>query len=211
MSYNCIIFDFDGTLANTENVIFQVYNKIAKKYGYKEITREYIEELKHMPIHNILKDLEIPYLKVFSLIKKGQKMMKEYHTSTNPYEEDLTEILKELKSNVKYMGIISSNTKKNIEKFLKKEKIQTMDFVISSPLFSKEIKINKIKKKFKLKDEDILYVGDEVRDVVSAKKANIDIASVTYGYNTVEYLKTENPTFFIDSLKELLKIIKEPA
>lgn len=209
MKYKCVIFDFDGTLANTENVIFRVYNEIAKKYGYKEITHDYIDELKHQPIHNIIKDLGVPYLKVFSLIKKGQKLMKEYHKSMDPYEEDLKETLKILKSKLSYMGIISSNSKKNINTFLKNEKIDTMDFIISSPLFSKEIKINKLKKKLKLKDEDILYVGDEVRDIVSAKKANIDIASVTYGYNTKEYLSSEHPTYFIDDLKELFNIIEK--
>ena len=209
MKYKCVIFDFDGTLANTENVIFRVYNEIAKKYGYKEITHDYIDELKHQPIHNIIKDLGVPYLKVFSLIKKGQKLMKEYHKSMDPYEEDLKETLKILKSKLSYKGIISSNSKKNINTFLKNEKIDTMDFIISSPLFSKEIKINKLKKKLKLKDEDILYVGDEVRDIVSAKKANIDIASVTYGYNTKEYLSSENPTYFIDDLKELFNIIEK--
>ena len=209
MKYKCVIFDFDGTLANTENVIFRVYNEIAKKYGYKEITHDYIDELKHQPIHNIIKDLGVPYLKVFSLIKKGQKLMKEYHKSMDPYEEDLKETLEALKSKLSYMGIISSNSKKNINTFLKNENIVTMDFIISSPLFSKEIKINKLKKKLRLKDEDILYVGDEVRDIVSAKKANIDIASVTYGYNTKEYLSSEEPTYFIDNLKELFNIIKK--
>lgn len=209
MKYKCVIFDFDGTLANTENVIFRVYNEIAKKYGYKEITHDYIDELKHQPIHNIIKDLGVPYLKVFSLIKKGQKLMKEYHKSMDPYEKDLREILEILKSKLSYMGIISSNSKKNINTFLKNENIDTMDFIISSPLFSKEIKINKLKKKLKLQDEDILYVGDEVRDIVSAKKANIDIASVTYGYNTKEYLSSENPTYFIDNLKELFNIIEK--
>ncbi|WP_294464496.1 HAD-IA family hydrolase [uncultured Anaerofustis sp.] len=209
MKYKCVIFDFDGTLANTENVIFRVYNEIAKKYGYKEITHDYIDELKHQPIHNIIKDLGVPYLKVFSLIKKGQKLMKEYHKSMDPYEEDIKETLKILKSKLSYMGIISSNSKKNINTFLKNENIDTMDFIISSPLFSKEIKINKLKKKLKLKDEDILYVGDEVRDIVSAKKANIDIASVTYGYNTKEYLSSEEPTYFIDNLKELFNIIEK--
>ena len=135
--------------------------------------------------------------------------MKEYHKSMDPYEEDLKETLKILKSKLSYMGIISSNSKKNINTFLKNEKIDTLDFIISSPLFSKEIKINKLKKKLKLKDEDILYVGDEVRDIVSAKKANIDIASVTYGYNTKEYLSSENPTYFIDDLKELFNIIEK--
>jgi len=209
MKYKCVIFDFDGTLANTENVIFKVYNEIAKKYGYKEITHEYIEEVKKQPLHNLAKDLGIPYLKVFSLIKRGQKLMKDYHKSMDPYEEDLREILIDLKSKLEYMGIISSNSKKNINRFLKNENIKTMDFIISSPLFSKENKINKLKNKLDLKDEEILYVGDEVRDVVSAKNSNIDIASVTYGYNTVEYLSTENPTYFIDSLKELFEIIKK--
>ena len=64
--------------------------------------------------------------------------------------EDIKDILINLKSNLKYMGIISSNTKKNINNFLKNENIDNMDFIISSPLFSKEIKINKIKKKLKL-------------------------------------------------------------
>ena len=102
MSYKCVIFDFDGTLANTENVIFVVYNQIARKYGYKEITHDYIDELKHQPIHNIAKDLGVPYLKIFSLMKKGQKLMKEYHKSMDPYEEDIKEILENLKSNLKY-------------------------------------------------------------------------------------------------------------
>ncbi|WP_290772223.1 HAD-IA family hydrolase [Anaerofustis sp.] len=208
MKYKCVIFDFDGTLANTENVIFHVYNEIAKKYGYKEITHDYIDELKHQPYHNIAKDLGVPYLKIFSLIKKGQKLMKEYTKSMDPYEEDIREILEKLKDNLKYMGVISSNSKKNINNFLKNENIKVMDFIISSPLFSKENKINKIKKKLNLEDKDVLYVGDEVRDIISAKKSNIDIASVTYGYNTKAYLSTQEPTYFIDSLKELFEIIK---
>lgn len=209
MKYKCIIFDFDGTLANSENVIFYAYNVLARKYGYKEITREYVEELKHLHIHNVAKDLEIPYLKVFPLIKKGQKIVKEHSSLMNPYEENLKDILENLKDMVSYMGIISSNTKKNIKSFLKEEKIDTMDFIVSSPLFSKENKIKKIMKKFELEPQDILYVGDETRDIEACKKAKVDVASVTWGYNTKELLSKENPTYFIDALEDLFKVIKK--
>ncbi len=44
MKYKCLIFDFDGTLANSENSMLFAYNAIADKYGFKILTNEDLDE-----------------------------------------------------------------------------------------------------------------------------------------------------------------------
>lgn len=40
MAYKCVVFDFDGTLADTEEKTFNIYNDMAEKYKYRKITKE---------------------------------------------------------------------------------------------------------------------------------------------------------------------------
>ncbi len=208
MTYKCIIFDFDGTLADSENAMVEIYNKLALKYGYKTITSSDVENFKSMPITSILSNLQIPYKKMFPLLKEGQKIFLTYSNYIKPYEEELKEILETLKNNTTHMGIISSNSKVNIKNFLKNHNIEFMDFIISSPLFSKEFKIQKILKKYKLNPSEVLYIGDEARDIVSSKKAKIKTCGVSWGYNTTEMLNKEEPDYLINTLSELIEISK---
>ena len=39
MAYKCVVFDFDGTLADTEEKTFNIYNDMAEKYKYRKITK----------------------------------------------------------------------------------------------------------------------------------------------------------------------------
>lgn len=107
------------------------------------------------------------------------------------------------------VGIISSNTKKNIRLFLEHRQIDSVDFVISSPLFSKEAKIKNIMRKNRLSEENVLYIGDETRDVDSAKKAGVRSVAVTWGWTGRELLAKHSPDYIIDSFDELLPVIAQ--
>ncbi len=76
-------------------------------------------------------------------------------------------------------------------------------------MFGKETKMRKIIKKEKISPNEVLYVGDEIRDINAAKNTGIDIASVAWGYNTVESLKKHNPEFLIYTPSELIEICKK--
>jgi phosphoglycolate phosphatase-like HAD superfamily hydrolase len=43
-----------------------------------------------------------------------------------------------------------------------------------------------------------VYVGDEVRDIVAARKAGVDVAAVSWGYNTREVLAKHEPDYLIE-------------
>ena len=66
--------------------------------------------------------------------------------------------------------------------------------------------MKRIMKKEKLRTSEVLYVGDEIRDINAAKNAGIDIASVGWGYNTVESLKKHKPEYLITEPSELINI-----
>ena len=68
--------------------------------------------------------------------------------------------------------------------------------------------MKKIIKKERLELKEVLYVGDEIRDIHAAKNTGIHIASVAWGYNTVESLKKNKPEYLIYEPAELIDICK---
>ncbi len=203
-----VIFDFDGTLADTEQWSLDIYNELAVKYNYKSYTLSEFEEMKKLPLSKIISMIDIPYTKIFVLLKEGQKILKKHINDVQAFNDDLKNVLIKIKELTGTIGIISSNTKKNIRRFCKNKDIENMNFFFSSPLFAKEIKIFRIINKYRLKPDEVLYVGDEVRDVESSRKAGIKIAAATWGYNNRSLLEKSNPDFLIDDITELVDILK---
>ncbi|RYD47438.1 MAG: carotenoid oxygenase, partial [Verrucomicrobiaceae bacterium] len=82
------------------------------------------------------------------------------------------------------------------------------DFISStSRLTGKSAHLRAIRKTFSLHAEEMLYVGDEIRDIKASKKAGIDMAAVTWGFNSSESLTAESPAHLINSPAELLKLV----
>jgi phosphoglycolate phosphatase len=205
---DCIIFDFDGTLADTERHSLAIYNKLAEEHGFTVFTLEEVEELKHMIPAKIIAKAKIPYTKLFKVLKEGQEMLKKHINEVPSFEADLKSVLDEVRPYTKKIGVISSNLKKNIRRFLKNNGVDDMDFIISSPLFTKEAKILKVIRKYHFDAARVVYVGDEFRDITASKKAGVKIVSVTWGYNSRELLEKGAPDAVIDNLSELTSLVR---
>ena len=118
-------------------------------------------------------------------------------------------ILKQLRKRYR-LGIVSSNSEENIKKILKENGVDKLfDYIYSaSSLFGKHKNLKRLIKKYKLNLEEVIYVGDEDRDILAAKKVGIKVVAVTWGYNSKEKLMKEKPDYLVSSPKELEKIFK---
>ena len=67
--------------------------------------------------------------------------------------------------------------------------------------------LKSILRNYKLHASEVLYIGDETRDIEAAKECNIPVASVCWGLNTKMALKQLDPDYLIDSPSRLLEII----
>lgn len=207
MKYKYILFDFDGTIADTEDVNFDIFQQLASKYKLRQVEKEELPFLKKMSASQIMKDLNVKAYRLPLMLRQGKKILKENIVNIKFCQENTVEVLKELRSQGLKIGIITTNSKTNVSKFLDYNDAKIFDFIYSASMFGKERKFKKIMKKNNLTPRDILYVGDEIRDIDSAHKCNIDVASVSWGYNDRESLLENNPNYIVDEINELLEII----
>ena len=82
------------------------------------------------------------------------------------------------------------------------------DFIVSGiTLFSKHRSIKKYLKSEKIELEEIVYIGDEIRDINAAKKAKVKVIAVTWGFNSKEVLSEYQPDALVDQPQELIEVI----
>ena len=206
---SCVIFDFDGTVADTERLSLEIYNELAEKYGYNKFSEDDVEYLKQNSWAALFKASGVPAVKVPKLLREGQSILARKMAEIKPFSHGFAEFISSLRSQLELIGVVSSNTRENIEGFFNSHSIDHPDFIVTASLFSKASKINYILKKHRVKSADTVYVGDEIRDIEAAQKSNVRSACVTWGYNTEAALIEAKPTFLISSFEELLSIIKD--
>lgn len=206
---DCVIFDFDGTIADTQNATLDIYNLLASKYGYKVFEGARFEELRHMSWADLISETKVPVAKIPYLLREGQKILSNYIKAINPIHDDFQSIFERIRGEVKTVGVISSNTKGNIEAFFEGHGIEKPAFILCSPIFSKAEKIVYALKRYRLKSRNTIYVGDEIRDAEASKKAGVRCVCVSWGYNAPDVLLKAAPAFLVDDMSEILAIITE--
>ena len=71
----------------------------------------------------------------------------------------------------------------------------------------KKRKIKKLLKKSGYKTNDAIYIGDEVRDVLACQSIPLEVAAVTWGYETKTKLEEPNANYIVESIDELSQLL----
>lgn len=204
--YSTIIFDFDGTIADSYLVTFQIYNALAKKHKLKHIPKQDLPILRTMKPFELLAYFKIPFHLIPFLLIEGKSMFKSFVDDLQPIE-GIPAVLKKLSKNYQ-LGILTSNNKENVEAFLKRHKLELFAFIHSEKnLFGKDKALNHLVEQMNLNKDKTIYVGDEVRDIEGCKRAEIPIISVSWGFNEKGILEKQKPSYLIEHPEELLNIL----
>jgi len=204
--YKAIIFDFDGTLADSWSVMMLALNRMADRYGYPKPSREELEELINLPIKDRFQKMGMPLYKMPEVLREIKKTFVEQKDTLRPFSR-VRKILFTLAEKGFDLYILSTNTREVIGSFIKNN---DMDVFVSinpsSGLFGKHRTILKLLRKEGLSKEEVLYVGDELRDIEACKSASIDILAVTWGFDPLSILEKGNPDYIAHTPEEILTI-----
>ena len=204
----CLVFDFDGTIADTLGEGLTIYNELAEKNGYNLISPDQLDNLRELDTNGLLKHLGVPKRKLpFHLATAMRRLRSRIEKLS--LIEGVQDVLPLLRERSEQMGILSSNIPENIETFLEVHGIRDEFSFVSSigKLSGKARHLRSIARTFSLAPGEITYVGDEIRDLRAARKAKVEVIAVTWGLNSRRSLSRENPTFLIDQPSELLDIV----
>lgn len=209
MTQKVIIFDFDGTIADTVDALVNIANRLAVEFNFIQITPEELALLRNLTSREIIKYSGISVFKIPFLVKKVKSELKNKIPELKPID-GIQEALIELKNQGQRLGIITSNSQDNVTEFLKINNLDNLfEFVYSGvTIFGKTTIINNALRQKQLKPQEVIYVGDETRDIEASKKANIKVVAVTWGFNSDEVLSKQKPDFLINHPSELLEVIK---
>ncbi len=208
ISDTTIIFDFDGTLANTLYKIVEIINRDPARYKIDGVNPLEIEKLRNLSISYLLKEFNVHTFRVPAFLKQLQSDLNKELSSVSSFD-GVPEVLQSLKKHGYRLGILTGNSVDNVNDFLSIHKVDVFEFVRSErSLFGKHRSLNKIMKSSGMTPSKTFYVGDEVRDIDAAKKSNIHSIAVTWGYNSEELLKKHEPDYLVHTPKSILEIFE---
>lgn len=204
-----LIFDFDGVIADSIDLIREIYNDIHKKYNLPHAKSN--EDVTELFYKNVFVSLSAKGLSPIDICGFFMDM----HTETlkrshkmKPFPGIINEIKELAKENHKFC-IVSSNHIKVIQPFLKKHKLDDIfhEIMGAEEDSSKVEKIKRAIKKMDSKKGNTYYIGDTVGDIVEGEHAGVKTVATCWGYHSKDVLKKQSPDFLIETINDLHKIL----
>lgn len=202
-----ILFDFDGTLAETMMLIHNVFNQLSGLYRYRHLPENEIEEVRHLSVHEFIRHVGIPFWKVPIIAIHARRLMHDEIHQVHP-PQGLVNVLTRIHDSGRYhMDILTSNRRRNVLKFLREHNMDWFDEVHTTrSILCKKRRVQKYIREKGLDPQSLYYVGDTTIDVESARRAGARPVAVGWGLNTPELLGRATPDHLVGDPEELLEI-----
>ncbi|MGW8288651.1 MAG: HAD family hydrolase [Candidatus Bathyarchaeia archaeon] len=210
-----VIFDWDGTLADTRNAVVQSFQKVLKE-AECTVSDEFIERRMGIGTKKTILEafreckMRIAVSTLEKLAKEKIRIHAGLADSINLFD-GVTELLEELHGKTK-IALATMSNRKVVDTLLPAKKIEgyfdvavTADDV-GKPKPDPEIFLV-VAAKLGVKKEDCVVVEDSVFGVRAAKTSGMWCIAVASGVYSREELEKENPDLIIDSLNEKGKIL----
>ena len=203
-----IIFDFDGTIADSFEVIVSIIKKLTHVRG--NLDEESIYDLRQLPISAIMKKLKVRSWQLPLLLVRGRYMMRKRMKEIKLFD-GMVKTLEELHAEGHNLFIVSSNSPRNVIGLLKQHHLgeSFVDIEGGVSLFNKDKALTKLVKRNSLDSRETWYIGDELRDIEAAQSVGLRQVGVTWGFASIEQIRETSPTWIAQKPSELLRILEE--
>lgn len=207
-AYKLIIFDFDGTLADSAPWFIGTLNDIAKAHGFRSVNEHEIEMLRGKPNREIIRYLGIRFWQMPAIARELRKRSLESAGMIKLFD-GVPGLLQQIKSSGTQLAVVSSNGEETVRRVLGTSSDLVAHYACGVSLLGKAARFRQLQRKLKLRPSQVLAVGDEGRDVEAAHRSGFASAAVTWGYATENALRRCSPTFVVNSLSELASLPQE--
>jgi pyrophosphatase PpaX len=183
-SISCVIFDLDGTLADTSRLIFASFNHVAERYTRRAWTEEEILDTFGPTEEVAIRSIVGPE-KAAEAIEDFHRFYAEEHDAMAAGHEGIREILAYLKSHGVLLALFTGKGKRTTAVTLPAlgmdgyfSMIVTGDDVAAHKPSAEGIR--KVLDAFGVDPGSALMVGDSAADIVAARGAGVSVASVAW-------------------------------
>lgn len=202
-----ILFNFNGTLVNTKSLAIDIFNEIAERRGYKKINNKDIHYLSTLSIRDRCKRLDVP---IYQMPWVGLQIKQRYQQYIPNLKsvDGINEVLHELKQKGFRLGFLTTNSRVVTTQFLINNSINIFDYThYSFNPFSKAKDISSFLKSNGLNHQEVIYIGDELRDIKASKKNQLCCIATSWGYDSIELLNEGHADYIAQQPNDILNIV----
>ena len=203
-----ILFDFDGTLVESMDLSLHLLNGLSEKYHYRCVSLEDVARLKAMPLPERFRQMGVQAHRIPAISLDFLSLYRNALPSIQPVA-GARALLESLKREGLGLSVLSSNSVENIQAFLRANGMELFDHIFScNNLFGKDRSIKKFLARFGVDRSELLYVGDELRDIEACREAGVKIVAVTWGFDPAPLIKSGGPDFLAGTPDEALQTVR---
>lgn len=196
-----IIFDMDGTLADSLEVVLDIVHEVT---GSPRPNEAEVEHLRSLPPLKMVKKLGIKWRLLPRLAREWRKRMHKRMNEVHPYR-GIPSAVKALHEQGHHLLVISSNSEQNVRKFLRANRLERYFSGVygNVKILGKAGALRAAIHRNSIDKSGCYYIGDEVRDVVAAKRVGIHAVAVSWGFQNSEALLARRPDVMFNRPSEL--------
>lgn len=210
MKYQLVIFDFDGTLADSYPWFLSVYDHLASYFQLPRMEKDDLEKLRGVELPKILKERKISPIKAVQ-IGAYLKQLMNAQIHRVPLVEGMQSVIDSLAEHKIKMAVVSSNAEENVRQVLGLQNASRfVDFECGVSLLGKKVKFMNILRKSGVPADQALSIGDELRDLKASRQAGIDFGAATWGYTDSEILRLHCPDALLAQPLQILEMVGLP-
>ena len=203
MRYKHILLDFDGTIVDSSPVVNNIVALLADKYNAGGFG---MRDFKHREQLSLKQKLKL--YRFMLRIQKEFKLQYGRRLAEIPPFSGMVPLMRAVLDKGCDLAVISSNSAENVRRYFHTHNlIDRLEVYPSRGVFGKHRTIRALAKRKGWSLSDILYVGDELRDVNACEKCGVDIAFVTWGLDGGMDLSGHTIAFIAETPQDLLQFL----
>ena len=197
-----VIFDFDGTIADSLQASLAVFYEVTHR---TPLPREDVSRLRGLTAVRLLHELNIPVWRALFLARKARLKF-----ATHVDEIDLIPgmdvAIRTLAKRYK-LFVLTSNNEANVRRFLRRFELEAYFAAVygGAKPWRKEKVLRRLMRHEGIDAPAAWYVGDGAWDVRAAHAAGLKAVAVTWGFSNLHVLKKSAPEALVFTADELIR------
>ena len=212
---NTVLFDFDGTTADTGRGIFNCVRYAAGAFGWDVPGDDVLRTFVGPPLHTSFKRVfGITEEEALAAVEKYRELYSTEGLLQFDLYDGITDVIKELRANGFRTAVATAKPDRFIHRILSHAGIDSLFDYVSAPLdkngdTSKAQLICRAVEALNAEKSKTIMVGDRLYDIAGAKAAGVASAGVLWGYGTKEELENAGADYTVSSPDELRRLLMQ--
>ena len=203
MRYRLVIFDLDGTLADSFPWFSRVINDVADRYRFKRIEPHETDTLRTLDARELMRHLGVAAWKI-PFIANHMRKRKSRELDQMRLFDGVDRMLRRLSDADIALALVSSDSEPNVRAILGADNASMIrHYECGASLFGKASRFRRVLRRSGTQASNAICIGDEIRDFDAAQTAGIAFGAVTWGYANAEALIARSPAIVFRTVDEI--------